>query len=173
MLLACSRVQAVFAGERIGLEAGAAAQSVWDEHGGIFVVRLEGLVAVELPASPGEARITAEIKLAAAESLISQIKEFAAQQSLPLTAAPGPPGELLVEPFLSACHLPGRSLFLFCEAPQLQVRLAAPQTLELMVTGSFQARRVPCRETDIIIHLRPGAMAQVLSFILRLAPTGQ
>jgi hypothetical protein len=171
MLIACSRLQAAFPAEGVNMVGGAAAQSLWDEHGGTFVIRLEGLAASESPASPGESSLTWEIQLAPAAALIGQITEFAAQQSLPL--APAPAASLLLEPLLCACHLPGRSLFIFCETPQLLVRPAGPQTLELAVTGTFRARRVPSRELDFVIHLQPAAMAQLLCFMLAQARARQ
>jgi hypothetical protein len=164
MLIACSLLQAFFPAEGIKLGPGAAPQSLWDEHGGTFVIRLEGLEAAELPAGPGEASLSWEIDLGDPAALSAQIKEFAAQQSLPLTR---PAAESLgLAPVLCACHLPGRSLFIFCEAPQLEVRQVALQTVKLVVTGTFKSRRVPSREIDAVIHLLPAAMAQLLAFIL-------
>jgi hypothetical protein len=170
MLIACSRLQAVFPAEGVKMTGSAAAQSLWDEHGGTFVIRLEGLAAAESPASPGESILSWEMQLAPGTALTGQITEFAAQQNLPLAPAAG--ASLLLEPLLCACHLPDRSLFIFCEAPQLRVRPAGPQTVELAVTGTFTARRVPSRELDAVIHLRPAAMAQLLSFILAQAQAG-
>jgi hypothetical protein len=164
MLIACFRIQASFPAEGIKLGPGAAPQSLWDEHGGTFVIRLEGLEAAELPASPGESSLSWEIDLGDTAVLSAQIREFAAQQSLALS--PAPAQHLRLSPALCACHLPGRSLFIFCEAPQLEVRRVAPQTLAVAVTGTFKARRVPSREIDAVIHLLPGDMTQLLAFIL-------
>ena len=37
------------------------------------------------------------------------------------------------------------------------------------MTGLFKARRVPCRETDLVIHLTKAAMARLVASVLSLA----
>ena len=44
--------------------------------------------------------------------------------------------------------------------------------MELAVTGSFKARRVPCRETDLVIHLTRAAMGRLVALVLSLARAG-
>ena len=41
--------------------------------------------------------------------------------------------------------------------------------MELAIAGSFKARRVPCQETDLVIHLTRAAMARLVAFVLSLA----
>lgn len=169
MVLQCTRARASFPGEGIALANDGIAGMIWDEHGGTFILRVEGLK----PAPAGEPEAAAiRVEVAPAPSgLAGRVREFAAQHCLPLTA-PAPPGSDLVEaPILCACHVPGRSLFIYSEDALLVVR-ATGSTLELAVTGTFKARRLPSRETDVIIHLAPAAMAHLLSFLLALAATG-
>jgi hypothetical protein len=143
---------------------------VWDEHGGTFVLRVEELVATEVAAGESETGIILEIPLSFPEELIRSLEEFAAQQQLP--PVPPPPGpELLEEAVLAACHLPGRNLFIFAEEPRLVVKKRG-EIVELTVTGSFKTRRVPCQETDLVIHLTRAAMARLAALVLSLARAG-
>ena len=103
------------------------------------------------------------------EGLIRSLEEFAAQQQLPLTPPSGP--ELLEEAVLAACHLPAQNLFVFAEEPRLTVKRRG-EAVELAVAGSFKARRVPCQETDLVIHLTRVAMARLVAFVLSLAREG-
>ncbi len=75
------------------------------------------------------------------------------------------------EAILAACHLPGQNLFIFAEEPRLAVKKRG-ESVELAVTGSFKARRVPCKETDLVIHLTRAAMARLVALVLSLARTG-
>jgi hypothetical protein len=170
MLIPCSRAQAVVADSGIRLDRTTPCFMVWDEHGGTFVLRVEELVATEVAAGESETGITVEIPLSAPERLIHSLEGFAAQQQLPL--APPPPGpELQEEIVLAACHLPGQKLFVFAEEPHLAVKKRG-ESVELAVTGSFKARRVPCQETDLVIHLTKAAMARLVSLVLSLARAG-
>ena len=56
MWLPCSRALAIFTPEGIALGGAFPAQMQWDEHGGTFVLRLEGLevsAVAETPAASG------------------------------------------------------------------------------------------------------------------------
>jgi len=141
---------------------------VWDEHGGTFVLRVEELAATEVAGEP-ENGIILEIPLSAREELIRSLEEFAAQQQLPLAPPPGP--ELEEEVVLAACHLPVQNLFVFAEEPRLVVKRRG-ETVELALTGAFKARRLPCRETDLVIHLTRAAMARLVALVLSLARGG-
>jgi hypothetical protein len=143
---------------------------VWDEHGGTFVLRVEELAVTEANADELEAGIIVEIPLSAREGLIHSLEAFAVQQQLPLAPASEP--GLLAEAVLAACHLPERNLFIFAEEPRLAVKRRG-ETVELAVTGNFKARRVPCRETDLVIHLTKPVMAQLVAMVLSLARAGQ
>jgi hypothetical protein len=142
---------------------------VWDEHGGTFILRVEELEAAEVAAGEPETGIILEIPLSAREELIRSLEEFAAQQQLPLAPSTGP--ELEEDVVLAACHLPGQSLFVFAEEPRLTVKRRG-EAVELALTGPFKARRVPCRDTDLVIHLTRAAMARLVALVLRLARGG-
>ncbi len=166
MLIPCSRAQAVIADPGIRLDRHTPAFMVWDEHGGTFVLRVGELAATEVPAGESETGIILEIPLSLGEELIHGLEEFATQQQLPLAPPSGP--ELLEEAVLAACHLPAQNLFVFAEEPRLTVKRRG-EAVELAVTGSFKARRVPCQETDLVIHLTRAAMARLVAFVLSLA----
>ena len=168
MLIPCTRVQARLAGPGIKLERGAPGFMVWDEHGGTYVLRVEDLAATEA-AGESESGILLEISLSSPEALIRSLEEFAAQQQLPL-APPAAP-ELEEEAILAACHLPGQNLFIFSEEPRLTAKRRGA-AVELTVAGSFKTRRVPCRETDLVIHLTRAAMARLIALVLSLARAG-
>jgi hypothetical protein len=168
MLIPCSRVQAVVANPGIRLERLTPGFMVWDEHGGTFVLRVDELAATEVAAGESETGISLEIPLSPREGLISSLEEFAAQQQLPVAPPSGP--ELLEDAVLAACHLPGQKLFVFAEAPRLMVKRRG-EAVELTVTGSFKARRVPCQATDLVIHLTKAAMTRLVAMVLSLART--
>ena len=170
MLIPCSRAQVVVGDPGIRLERSTPGFMVWDEHGGTFVLRVEELAVTEAAAGESETGIIVEIPLSSPEGLIRSLEEFAAQQQLPLAPPPSGP-ELLEEAVLAACHLPGQNLFIFAEEPRLTVKKRG-ETVELAVTGSFKARRVPCRETDLVIHLTRAAMARLVALVLSLARAG-
>ena len=169
MLIPCSRAQVVVADPGIRLDHHTPGFMVWDEHGGTFVLRVDGLAATEVPASPSEAGIILEIPLSRREELIRSLEEFAAQQQLPLSPPSGP--ELLEEAVLAACHLPVQNLFVFAEEPRLVVKRRG-ETVEIAVEGHFKTRRVPCQATDLVIHLTKAAMARLVAAVLSLARAG-
>jgi hypothetical protein len=165
MVFDCLRVQANFPAEKLRLVDRDGTRLVWDEHGGTFVLRVEGLEVLEAPVLEGEADIQLEVALPEAETLAQGLEDFARGHGLRLGAAPA--GEELTEALLlAACRLPERKLFIFCEAPRLRARLIEPRLLELAVTGAFRSRRVPCQETDLVLHLDPPAMSRVLAGML-------
>jgi hypothetical protein len=139
---------------------------VWDEHGGTFVLRVDELAATEVVAGEPETGIILEIPLSLPDGLIRSLEEFAAQQQLSLAPPSGP--ELEEELVLAACHLPGQSLFVFAEEPRLLVKRRG-EAVELTLTGAFKARRLPCQETDLVIHLTRAAMARLVALVLSLA----
>ncbi len=171
MLFHCHRVQANFPGEKLGLVNQDHAKLLWDEHGGTFVLRVEGLEVVEAPEAPGEAGIRLEVELPQPASLAHLIENFAGRHSLRLgqeTTA-----EVISEtPILAAGHIPGKHLFVYCEAPRLTLRLSGRQSMELSIDGAFKARRVPCQATDLVIHLEMAAMCRLLAGMLGWARRG-
>jgi len=171
MLFHCRRVQANFPAEKLGLVSREKTGLRWDEHGGTFVLRVEGLELVEAPEAGGEAGIRVEIDLPEPASLADQIESFAGKHSLRLGQGRGG-GEVEEKAVLAAVHLPGQRLFVYGEDPRLTVRRSGRQGLELLVQGAFKARQVPCQETDLVIHLERGPMCQVLAEMLGWAQAG-
>lgn len=168
MLIPCSRTQAVFPGHGLRLDRRTPGFMVWDEHGGTYVLRVEELEATAAAGEP-EGGIRLEIPLSRQESLIPALEEFAAQQQLPL--APTATPEFSDTALLAACHLPGQNLFIFAEEPGLTANRRG-EAVELAVEGQFKARRVPCQETDLVIHLTRAAMARLVAFVLSQARSG-
>ena len=169
MLIPCSRIQAIFAVQGVRLARHTPGFMVWDEHGGTFVLRVDELAATEVAAGESESAVILEIPLSLPEGLIRSLTEFAAQQQFPLAPPSGP--ELLEEVVLAACHLPVQNLFVFAEEPRLVVKRRG-EAVELALTGAFKARRVPCQETDLVIHLTRAAMARLVALVLSLARGG-
>lgn len=159
----CRRVQGNFPAEKLHLENQGPARLIWDEHGGTFVLRVEGLEVLE-PAD-GETGIFLEVALPEPGSLAQQIESFAGRHNLRLGLKPAV-ADLAETPILAACHIPGKNLFIFCEEPRLTFRLLDATTMELQVTGVFKSRRVPCQETDVVIHLDLAAICRLLGGLL-------
>ncbi len=170
MILACTRLEANFPAEKLRLVNRAAARLLWDEHGGTFVLRVNDLEMQEAPELQGEPGLRLEAALPEAAALARHIEKFAGDHGLRLAPAAGP--DLLEKPMLAACHLPGKGLFIFCEEAHLTLRRSGESTLEILVTGNFKARRVSCRETDLVIHLDMAAMARLLGGMLAWTGAG-
>ncbi len=168
MRLALKEVQAIFPGDQVRLEAAGEASMFWDEHGGTFVVRLEGLKACPWPGEEGAAGVRLVLDLTGRETILRELQAFAGAMNLPPAPAPAAP-EVTEQPFLVAAHVPDRSLFIFAEAAQLAARGAAPGEVEIEVTGSFRSRRLICQEHDIVLHLEPAAVARLVAFLGSLA----
>jgi hypothetical protein len=166
MQIPCSRAQAIFAGPGIRLARHTPGFMVWDEHGGTFVLRVEELAATEVAADESESAVILEIPLSLPEGLIRSLEEFAAQHQLALPPPPGP--DLQEDVVLAACHLPAQNLFVFAEEPRLVVKRRG-EAVELALEGLFKARRLPCQETDLVIHLTRAAMARLVAQVLSLA----
>jgi hypothetical protein len=165
MLFHCHRVRANFPGEKLFLVNQDQTGLLWDEHGGTFVLRVEGLEVVEAPEAEGEVGVRIEVDLPEPAVLAQRIESFAGKHNLRLgqeTAA-----EVISEtPTLVAGHIPGKQLFVYCEAPRLTLRPSGRQSMELRMDGVFKARRVPCQETDLVIHLEMAAICRVLAGML-------
>lgn len=168
MLIPCTRLQAHFIEPGIRLDLRAQTPMVWDEHGGTFVLRVSDLKMAEMPPCSGESCCCLEISLSSQEGLIGALEEFAGQHQLPLAPSSAP--DLEEATLLAACHLPEKNLFVFAEEPTLTA-VRQGDIVTLSVTGSFKARRVPCQETDLVIHLTKTAMTRLVSFVFNEART--
>jgi hypothetical protein len=166
MLIPCLKAEARFADPGLRLGRATPAPMVWDEHGGTFVLRVDDLEVAEVSPPEPESGLSLTISLTPADQLSHALEEFAARHQLPLTSPSAL--ELAETAILAACHLPGRNLFIFAEAPGLVARRRGA-TLEVEVSGGFKARRVPCQATDLVLHLDKAAMARLVSYALGLA----
>jgi len=172
MLLPCPKVHAVFFRENLEMGHEPPAWVRWDEHGGTFILRVVGLKLTDAsPAASGEV-LFLEVALTEAPALQEKIQGFAARHHLPLHPLPGPPGKLLEQPILAACHVPEKQLFVYCEGAELSARPSPAGNLELGITGEFRTRRVICQEGDLIIYLDAPAMGRLLSYFFALARQG-
>jgi hypothetical protein len=169
MLIPCTRLQAGFVDPGIKLELKTPSPMLWDEHGGTFVIKVSGLEVSELVAPAGETSCRLEIALSPGTALVSALEEFAGLHQLP----PAPPSAPVLEEaaLLAACHLPGRNLFVFAEEPTL-IATRRGDIVELSVEGPFKVRRVPCQETDLVIHLTKAAMSRLVAYVLNQARSG-
>ena len=145
---------------------------LWAEHGGTLILRVGDLEFSEI-AEPGEeSGLFLELDLSPREPLIHKIEGFAAKQSLTLTPITSPAPELILDPILAACHIPEKKIFIFAEESRLQARPGNAGTMEMAVRGAFRTCPVPCQEGDLVIHLRPRDLAQLLAYFRALARAG-
>ena len=166
MLLPCSRARAVFALQELQLTNPSPTGVLWDEHGGTFVLRVEGLEVGAAADPAAESGLWLEVACPLPVAFRDEIREFANQHRLPLAPMSPAPAELTETPILAAGHVPEKNLFIYCEEPTLRARLTGHETLELAVRGIFKARKLPCRETDLVVHLSAAAMSRLLSYLL-------
>ncbi len=164
MLFHCPSVAANFPAAGLRLVNRAPARLLWTEHGGTFVLRLEGLEVEEAPELQGQGDIRVEAELPEPADLAEMLEGFAGEHSLRL--GPSSQADLAEKPMLAACHIPGKNLFIFCEEPCLEIRRLNGRRMALTVTGAFKARRVPCQETDVVIHLDLAAIRRLLAGLL-------
>jgi hypothetical protein len=171
MLFHCPRVEVNFPAERLRLVNHGQARLLWDEHGGTFVLRLEGLEAAEAAEYQAEAGIWLEVALPEPASLAHRLESFAGRHSLRLVQGMAAE-ELAEQAILVACHIPGKQSFIYCEDSRLTLRRRDLSTMEVQIGGVFKARRVPCQETDVVIHLETAAMGRLLAGMLAWARQG-
>lgn len=62
-------------------------------------------------------------------------------------------------------HVPEARLFIFAEESVLSIRPSGILRCEPAVAGTFKTRPVPCRESDVLIHLEKPAAARLLAFL--------
>lgn len=164
MHLTCTRTQAVFPSEGVKLSNEKPLSLLWDcHHGDTFVLKVEGLTVEPLSKEVAAGPIMLEVSLAPPAEVLNKIEHFAAHHSLALTPSTLP--EDLVEPLtLAACHLPEAKLFVFCETATLTARTTPEGNVLLTVTGDFKSRKVPCQETDLLLHLERAHASRLLTY---------
>ncbi|MEW6657468.1 MAG: hypothetical protein AB1424_02285 [Thermodesulfobacteriota bacterium] len=169
MLLHCPRVQARFLQEKVFLEHDGPAWMLWAEHGGALILRVGNLQLREMAGAGDDSGLFLEVDLSPAGNVIHEIEGFAAQQNLPLLSPESPEPEFTARPLLAACHVSAQKKFIFSEESRLQVRPTPGGTVAMEVRGAFKARGVPSQEADLVIHLTPGDLAGLLSYLRAVA----
>jgi hypothetical protein len=169
MHLTCTSAKALFAAEGWHMATDQPQPFLWDcHHGDTFVLMVRGLLAESVSGETAAEPVVLEISLAPPAAVQTALESCAAAHNLPLAPLAAIP-ESLEEPLtLAACHLPGTNLFIFSENATLRAQATPGGNLRLTVRGGFKCRKVPCRETDLLLHLeRPGA-ARLLSLAFSL-----
>mgnify|MGYP001132768045 CR=1 FL=1 len=170
MLFPCSHLEAFFPGAPAALAGRLPLSVSFDCHDRPpFILRAAPLVPTELPEAPASDLIRVHLQLTPAEEMLRALKGFAAAHSLVLEPPAALEGGFQEQLLLAASHLAESRLFIFSERAVLTCRLLAPPGVELEVTGPFQARRLPCQETDLILHLEAPAAARWLSWLYAAA----
>jgi hypothetical protein len=105
-----------------------------------------------------------EVSLAPPDEMLSKFEHFAAQHNLAPALWHTLPEELVEPLTLAACHLPEAKLFVFCETATLTARATPEGNMQLLVTGEFKSRNVPCQETDLVLHLERAHATRLLSY---------
>jgi len=169
MLLHCPRVQALFPQENLFLEHDGPAWMLWAEHGGTLILRIGDLQFRKIAGAGEESGLFLEVDLPPAENVIPQIEGCAAQHNLTLAPMAPPEPEFSARPLLAACHIPEHKKFIFAEESRLQARATPGGTVEVEVRGAFRTRTVPSQEADMVIHLLPGDLTGLLSYLRAVA----
>ncbi|MBI4794405.1 MAG: hypothetical protein HY790_00925 [Deltaproteobacteria bacterium] len=169
MLLHCPRVQALFPQEHIRLEHDGPAWMHWTEHGGTLILKVGDLKFGEIDEPGEESGFFLEVEMIPHETLVHKIEGFATKHNLILPPIDSSAPSCSVQPILAACHIPGQKKIIFAEESRLEARPGKAGTVEIAVQGEFRARPVPCQEADMVIHLTPYDLAQLLSYLRTLA----
>jgi hypothetical protein len=165
MHLICTSILAQFPLEGLQVFNEKNLSLLWDcHHGDTFVLQVGGLAVEPLLGKTASEPITLEISLAPADEVFNKIEHFAAHHNLALSPWPTFPEELVEPLTLAACHLPEAKLFVFCEKATLAARATPEGNMKLTITGNFKSRKVPCQETDLLLHLERGHASRLLSY---------
>lgn len=131
-----------------------------------FILRAAPLEISPAPAEAAADLIRLRLSLSPRQEMQGALRAFAVLHGLPL-AAPQPLEDQWEDRLLlAASHLAESKLFVFSEQAVLRCRLAGPLAVDCEVTGPFKVRRLPCQETDIILHLEAPVAARLLSWLL-------
>jgi hypothetical protein len=165
MHLTCTSVQARFPSEGWKVVNDKNLELLWDcHHGDTFVLMVKGLTVLPLSGEAGAEPIIFEVSLAPVAEVLGKIETFAAHHNLALAAYPTLPEELAEPLTLAACHLPGERLFVFSEQATLTARATPEGNVRILVAGDFTSRKIPCQETDLVLHLERPNSSRLLSF---------
>jgi hypothetical protein len=158
-------VQALFPQEHISLEHEGPAWMHWTEHGGTLILKVGDLKFGEISEPGEEAGLFLEVELSPAATLVHEIAAFAAEHNLTLPPITPPAPLCQVRPILAACHIPEHKKFIFAENSCLEARPGNAGAVDIAIRGEFLARSLPCQEADLVIHLHPGDLVQLLSYL--------
>ena len=165
MHLTCTRTQALFPSEGVKLYNEKPLSLLWDcHHGDTFVLKVGGLAVQPFSGEAAAGPILLEVSLAPPAEVLNKIEYFASYHNLALAPWPTLPEELVEPLTLAACHLPEAKLFIFCETATLAARATPEGNLQLQVTGDFRSRKVPCQDTDLLLHLERDQATRLLTF---------
>ncbi|MFZ2089031.1 MAG: hypothetical protein WAU47_10675 [Desulfobaccales bacterium] len=169
MHLTCTKTQALFPGEGVKLSSDKPLSLLWDcHHGNTFVLMVAGLNMEPWSGENAVEPATLEVSLAPFPEVLGKIEHFAAHHNLAI-ALLSPLPEALEEPLtLAAGHLPEAKLFVFCEQAVLTARATSEGNVRLSVAGNFKSRKLPCQETDIVLHLERPSATRLLSYCYSL-----
>jgi hypothetical protein len=167
MHLTCTRAQALFPPEGFKAFNDQPLSLLWDcHHGDTFVLMVKGLKVEPLSGQAAPEPLTLEVSLAPGHEVLATFQDFAAQHNLALTPLASKPLELEESLTLAACHVPGSKLFVYSEKAMLTARATPEGNVQLVVKGDFKSRKIPCQETDLLLHLeRPGS-TRLLNYCL-------
>jgi hypothetical protein len=170
MRISCTHLQAAFSGAKVSLTGRPPLSLTLDCHDRPpFILRVAPVAEAPLPGTGASDLIKAEVSLHPARSLLADLEAFAASHKVPLAPVADLPPMVRENLVLAACHLADSKFFIFSEKAVLTARLVGPLAVELTVTGPFRAQRLPCQESDVILHLDAPAAARLLSWLTSLA----
>jgi hypothetical protein len=169
MHLLCPQIQVFLPSEGFRVFAPNPVSLLWDcHHGDTFVLKVEGLAVEPFSGEPPAEPITLEVSLAPFMEVLGKIETFAAHHNLALSPWPSLPEEVQEPLTLAACHLPQTRLFVFCEQAALTARATPEGQVRLAVAGDFKSRKIPCQETDLVLHLERANSTRLLSYCFTL-----
>ncbi len=170
MHLSCRRLEAVFPGAQTALVGQAPISFTLDCHDRPpFVIKLFPVAAQPLPESAVTDLIAGEVTLPPDRLWAAGLEVLAAAHKLVLLKPKTIPEILRENLILAACHVAETKTFIFSEHAVLDLRTAGPGSVAFTVTGPFRVQRLPCRESDVILHLEAPAAARVVSYFLAQA----
>ena len=165
MHLTCTLAQALFPAEGFTVLNDQPLSMLWDcHHGDTFVLMVKGLKTEPLAGEAAAAPLALEVSLTPSDEVLNTIENFAAHHNLALTSLSTPPEEMEEPLILAACHEPGAKLFVYSEKATLTARATPEGNMRLTVTGDFKSRKVPCQETDLLLHLERAHSTRLLSY---------
>ncbi len=160
----CISMQAVYPEKQIIVKNDGVGKLIWDCHDGPHILRVGGL-RVETGGGSAEPGIAGELRLSPAGELRQAVTAFVQEHRCPLPPPPRGP-EVAGAAVLAAFRVPGMNLFIFSEDARVSFRAGADRRLAFEARGTFRSRLFPCKEGDILVHLKPELGALALALLL-------